>query len=165
MARVSLIAAVAENGVIGRENALPWRLPADLQHFRRLTTGHPIIMGRRNYESIGRPLPERTNIVVTRRTDYRAPGCIIAHSLEAAFDAAPGPEIFVIGGAEIYAQALARADRIYLTRVHARIAGDSFFPAVDWSGWRELTREHHASDARHEYAYTFITLDRPAVAP
>lgn len=159
--RVSLIAAVAENGVIGRDNALPWRLPADLKRFRRLTTGHPVIMGRRNYESIGRPLPQRANIVVTRRTDYRAPGCVVVHSLPEAFAAAGGaPEVFVMGGAEIYAQTISRAERLYLTRVHARVAGDICFPAVDWTAWDEVSRERHEADDKHAYAYSFITFER-----
>lgn len=164
--RVSLIAAVAENNVIGRDNALPWRLPADLKHFRRLTTGHAVITGRRNYESIGRPLPERTNIVLTHRRDYRADGCIVVHTLEDAFAAARGdPEVFIMGGAEIYAQTVDRAERIYLTRVHAEIAGDTLFPAVDWSVWREIARERHEPDAQHAYAYSFVTLDRDAPSP
>lgn len=164
--RLSIIAAVAENGVIGRDNALPWRLPADLKRFRRLTTGHPVIMGRRNYESIGHPLRQRANIVVTRRTGYRAPGCVVVHSLHDAFAAARGAsEIFVIGGAEIYAQTLNRADRLYLTRVHASVAGDISFPAIDWTAWDEISRERHEADAEHAYAYSFITLERVRSAP
>jgi len=159
--RLSIIAAVAENGVIGRNNALPWRLPADLRHFRRLTTGHPIVMGRRNYESIGRPLPQRTNIVVTRRVGYRAPGCVVVHSLEDALVAADGAaEIFITGGADVYAQTIERAERFYLTRVHANVAGDIYFPACDWSAWRETARDRHEADADHAHAYSFITLER-----
>src|SRR5690606_3178604 len=132
------------NGVIGRDNALPWRLPADLKRFRRITIGHPIVMGRRSYEAIGRPLPGRTNIVVTRRADYTAPGCTVVHSLEEALArAAASPEAFVIGGAQLYAEALPRAYRLYLTRVHAEIPGDTLFPAVDWASWREIERERH----------------------
>lgn len=164
--RVSLIAAVAENGVIGRDNALPWRLPADLKHFRRLTTGHPVITGRRNYESIGRPLPERTNIVVTHRRDYRASGCVVVHSLDEAFAAAHGsPEVFVMGGAEIYAQTIDRAERIYLTRVHADVPGDTLFPTVDWRIWREIAHERHEPDAQNAYAYSFVTFERCAPLP
>lgn len=159
--RVSLIAAVAENGVIGRGNALPWRLPTDLKHFRRLTVGHPVIMGRRNYESIGRPLPDRTNIVVSRRSDFQAPGCIVVPSLERAFAACrPAAEAFIAGGAEIYRQTMDRADRLYLTLVHAAVAGDTFFPPIDWSAWREIARTRHAADERHAYAYSFVELER-----
>jgi dihydrofolate reductase len=159
--RLSLIAALAENRVIGVNNTLPWRLPADLQHFRRLTIGHPVIMGRRNYESIGRPLPERDNIVLTHRPDYRAPGCKIVHTVDAAIAAAGAAgEIFVIGGAEIYAQTMARADRLYLTYVHANVAGDTYFPAFDGTAWREVERERHEPDERHAYAYSFVTLER-----
>jgi dihydrofolate reductase len=159
--RVSLIVAVAENGVIGKDNTLPWRLPADLKRFRRLTTGHPVIMGRRSYESIGRPLPERTNIVVTRRTAYQAPGCLIAHSLDAAFSLANGAtEVFVIGGAELYAQSLERADRIHFTQVHEQIGGDAFFPAFNRNDWRETARERHDTDPQHAYSYSFVTFER-----
>lgn len=159
--RVSLIAAMAENRVIGVNNTLPWRLPADLKHFRRLTTGHHVIMGRRNYESIGKPLPDRTNIVVTRNPDYRAPGCLVKHSLEDALTAVRGdPEIFVIGGAEIYRQALDRADRLYLTLVHARIQGDTYFPPFDEKLWRETGRERHEPDEKNLHACTFLVYDR-----
>jgi len=158
---ISLIAAVAENRVIGNGNALPWRLPADLKHFRELTTGHPVIMGRRNYESIGRALPQRTNVVVTRQPDYRARDCIVVDSLEAAFEVCgDASEIFIIGGAEIYAQTVDRAGRLYLTLVHAAVPGDTFFPEVDWSPWREIARVCHAPDERHCYAFSFVTFER-----
>ncbi|MBI3899370.1 MAG: type 3 dihydrofolate reductase [Gammaproteobacteria bacterium] len=155
------MAAIAENRVIGVRNTLPWHLPADLKYFRRLTVGHPIILGRRNYESIGRPLPERTNIVITRRTDYSAPGCRVVHTLEAALAAANGTsEIFIVGGAEVYAQTLAQADRLYLTFVHAVVPGDTFFPEFDLREWRELAREYHAADEKHAHAFSFVTLER-----
>ena len=158
--RVTLIAAVAENGVIGNANALPWRLPADLKRFRRLTVGHPIIMGRRSYESIGRPLPQRQNIVVTRGP-FVAAGVVVAHTLADAFaSVVDGAEVFVIGGADIYTQTIGRADRIYLTEVHARIDGDTFFPDFDRRHWRETERERHEPDAEHRYAYSFVTLER-----
>lgn len=164
-AQVSLIAALAENRVIGRNNALPWHLPADLKRFRRLTTGHPVILGRKNYESIGRPLPGRTNIVVTRDHSYRAPGCVVVDSLDAAFAAAGAAgEIFVIGGAEIYAQTIARAGRLYLTWVHAPVAGDTYFPSFDPRGWTEIERERHEPDATHAYPYSFVIYDRSNVA-
>ena len=159
--RISIIAALAENRVIGVNNALPWRLPNDLKHFRRLTTGHAIILGRKNYESIGKPLPERTNIIITRNRDFRADGCLIAHSLDEALALAKNdPEIFVIGGAEIYRAALARTNRLYLTRVHATIAGDTYFPEFDETEWREISRERHERDERHAYAYSFVVLER-----
>jgi len=158
---LSLIVAMAENRVIGRDNALPWRLPNDLKHFRRITTGHPIIMGRKNYESIGRALPDRSNIVVTRSPGYVAPGCVVTHSVEAALAAAgDDPEVFVIGGAELYAQTLAHARRMYLTLVHANVTGATLFPELDWSAWRESTRVRHEADAAHAYAYSFLTLER-----
>ncbi|HLF23981.1 MAG TPA: dihydrofolate reductase [Burkholderiales bacterium] len=159
--RVSLIAAIAENRVVGNANALPWRLPADLKHFRGLTTGHPVIMGRRNYESIGRALPQRTNIVVTRHANYHAPDCVVVDSLDAAFAACRGAsEVFVIGGAEIYAQTIDRADRLHLTLVHAAVPGDTLFPQIDWPHWREVARVRHAPDERHCYAYSFVTFER-----
>ena len=159
--RVSLIAAMAENRVIGVNNTLPWRLPADLKHFRRLTTGHHVIMGRRNYESIGKPLPDRTNIVVTRNPSYCAPGCLVKHSFEDALASAQNdPEVFVIGGAEIYRQALEHADRMYLTLVHAHIPGDTYFPPFDQSHWQEVSRERHEPDEKNPHACTFLVYDR-----
>lgn len=158
---ISIIVAMAENRVIGVNNTLPWRLPADLRHFRRLTTGHHVIMGRRNYESIGRPLPDRTNIVVTRNPAYRAPGCRVRHSLEDALrDVGNDPEVFIIGGAEIYRQALGKADRIYLTLVHATIGGDTRFPEFDTREWNETSRARHEADEKNPYAYSFVTYDR-----
>lgn len=158
---MSIIAALAENRVIGANNALPWRLPEDLKRFRRLTTGHAVIMGRRNYESIGRPLPERLNIVVTRNLSFRAPGCTVVHSPGAAFAAAGNAtEVFIIGGADVYAQTLARADRMYLTWVHAEVPGDARFPEFAVNEWTEVERTRHEADAGHAYAYSFVTLAR-----
>lgn len=158
---ISLIVAMAENRVIGRDNALPWRLPNDLKHFRRVTMGHPIVMGRKNYESIGKPLPGRRNIVVTRSPTFSAPGCVVTHSIDAALAAAgDDPEVFVIGGAELYAQTLVQAQRLYLTEVHAAVPGDTCFPPLDRRAWREIAREHHPEDSTHEYAYSFVTLER-----
>jgi dihydrofolate reductase len=152
---------MAENRVIGVNNTLPWRLPADLRHFRQLTTGHHVIMGRRNYESIGKPLPDRTNIVVTRNPEYRAPGCEVRHSLADALQDIHGdPEVFVIGGAEIYRQSMGDADRIYLTLVHADISGDTFFPEFDVREWNEISLTRHEADEKNPYAYSFITYDR-----
>lgn len=152
---------MAENRVIGANNALPWRLPADLKHFRRLTSGHHIIMGRRNYESIGKPLPDRTNIVVTRNTDYRAPGCLVRNSIEEALAAVRNDsEVFVIGGAEIYRQLLDRADRLYLTLIHSNIQGDTYFPEFNGHQWQEISRESHPADEANPHAYTFLTYAR-----
>ncbi len=159
--RVLLIAAMAENSVIGADNALPWRLPADLRRFRALTTGHPVLMGRRTWESLGRRLPKRTNVILTSNPDYTAAGAVVASSIDRALDAVHGAgDIFVIGGASLYAQLLPRAQRLYLTLVHARIPGNTRFPEIDWSEWIELDRERHEADAKHRYAFSFLTLER-----
>jgi len=159
--RLALIAAIAENGVIGRENRLPWRLSADLRHFKSLTMGKPVIMGRNTYESIGKPLPGRSNIVVTRDPGYRAQGCEVVHSLEQALEVAAGhAEVLVIGGAELYRLALERADRLYLTLVKAEVDGDTVFPEIEPRHWRELERESHHADQMNEYDYDFVTLER-----
>ncbi len=149
------------NRVIGRDNALPWRLPEDLRYFRRVTTGHPVIMGRRNHESIGRPLPQRLNIVLSRDPGFRAPGCVVAGSLEAALAAAgDDPEIFIIGGAELYAQTLALADRLYLTLIDAEFEGDARFPEFDRRDWRTVAREDRAPDEQNPFRYSFVVLER-----
>ena len=161
MTRIALIAAMAENRIIGRENRLPWRLPADLRRFKSLTMGKPVIMGRKTYESIGKPLPGRSNIVVTRDPDYRAPGCQVVHSLEQALEAGAGhAEVMVIGGAELYRQALGRAQRMYLTLVRAEVEGDTLFPDIEPQQWRELERESHRADEKNQYDYDFVTLQR-----
>lgn len=161
--RLAAIAAMDENRVIGANNQLPWHLPADLQHFKALTTGHPILMGRKTYESIGRPLPNRLNIIMTRDTNYQAAGCEVVHSITAALVVAKeqqAKEIFIIGGAEIYQQLMPHTQRIYLTIVHHAFTGDTFFPAIDMSIWQEIQRERHEADTNNLYAYTFITLDK-----
>lgn len=163
---VSIIVAAAENGVIGRQGQLPWQLPADLQHFKALTLGHPIVMGRRTFDSIGRPLPGRTNIVVTGQLAWPAPvGVLVAHSLPEALALAAqqpgGEEVCIIGGGEIYRQALPAADVVHLTEVHTTVPdGDAFFPTLPPTIWREETRTRHAPDARHTVAYSFVTLRR-----
>lgn len=155
---ISIICAVAANGVIGIDNRLPWTLPADLQRFKALTMGHPIVMGRNTYESIGKPLPGRTNIVVTRQPGLKICGALTAGSLEQALAlAANAPEVFVIGGANLYAQALPLADRIYLTEIHQDFDGDARMPAVDRTRWRETAREDHPADGSSP-AYSFVTL-------
>lgn len=159
---LAFVVAAAENGVIGRDNQLIWHLPADLKHFKQLTQGHPVVMGRRTYESIGRPLPNRTNIVVTRQADWQADGCETAQSVPAALELASqlDEQVFVIGGAEIYRQALPAADTIYMTEVHHNFEGDVTFPELDHAVWREEARERHEADDKHAYPFTFVTLRR-----
>jgi dihydrofolate reductase len=166
---VSLIAAVAENGVIGREGGLPWRLSTDLQRFKRLTMGHPIIMGRRTWDSLGRSLPGRTSIVVTRQSEFRppAPEVRVAHSLDDALATAsksPGgeTEAFIIGGGQLYAAALPKADRLYLTRVLAAVEGDARFPAYDESQWQLISSEYFSADAKNEYSHNYEVYERAA---
>ena len=158
---ISIIAAMSENQVIGHDNDLPWRLPADLAHFKSLTLGKPIIMGRRTWESLPGLLPRRRHIVVTADKDYHAEGCAVVHSIEQALTASGGaPEVMIVGGAALYAQMLPRADRMYLTLVHARLEGDTFFPRYEAAEWRELAREEHQPDQANCYAYSFVTLER-----
>ena len=163
---VTLVAAVAENGVIGNGNRMPWHLPADLKRFKALTLGKPILMGRRTFEAIGKPLPGRRNLVLTRATDLRLPGIEIVHSLEEALAAAAdSPELMVIGGAEVYRLFLSRAQRMHLTRVHAPVVGDTRFPNCDWNEWRKVERSTHPKDERNAFAMTFLVLERlPAPA-
>jgi len=158
---LSIVVAMDRNRLIGRGNTLPWRLPADLKHFKAVTMGKPIVMGRRTYESIGRPLPGRTNIVVSRDPRYAAPGCTVVPSIDAALAAADGaPEIMLIGGAQLYAELLPRARRIYLTRIDAAFEGDTWFPELAPGGWREVERSDHAPDGQNPYPFSFILLER-----
>lgn len=160
---VSLIVARGQNGAIGVNGTLPWRLPADLAHFKRLTMGHHIVMGRKTYESIGRPLPGRTSVVITRQADYKADGCFVVPSLDAALQLARErgeQEAFVIGGAEIYRAALPVADRIYLTEVEASPAADTFLPAFDPAEWARGDETFIAADERNQYSMRFVTLSR-----
>jgi dihydrofolate reductase len=164
---LSLIAAVAENDVIGREGQLPWRLSADLRRFKSLTMGHPIIMGRRTWESIGRPLPGRTSIVITRQTRYSVPFADVklAHDWDEAqhlaMESAGGEtESFAIGGAEVYRAALPHARRLYLTRVLASVEGDARFPPLNWEEWTLMTSEQHAADAANDYPHAFEVYER-----
>jgi dihydrofolate reductase len=159
---LTVIVAVADNGIIGRAGDLPWHLPADLRRFKQLTVGHPIVMGRKTWESIGRPLPGRTSIVLTRREEYPVPeGVLRARSLDEALALVPdADEVFVIGGEAVYAEALARADRLHRTRVHAAPAGDARFPEIDPTGWKLVRSESREPDARHEHALTFETWER-----
>jgi dihydrofolate reductase len=158
---------MSRNRVIGRDNDLPWHLPHEMRHFIRTTVGKPVIMGRKQFESMGKPLPKRTNIVLSRNDAFRPNGVIVVRDFDAAVAEAErvaartgAEEILVIGGAEIYALALARADRLYFTLIDTDLDGDTFFPAFDETAWREVGREAHAADERHAYAYTIRTLDR-----
>lgn len=161
MARISLIVAAAENGVIGRDGGLPWHLPADLARFKSLTMGKPLVMGRRTFESIGRPLPGRRNIVVTRQADFEAPGCDVVGSIDEAIEAASdADEIMVIGGGDLYRQVLPRADRVYLTRVHVECDGDVRFPELDPRQWSTAGKATHEADDTNDFGFTTMTLDR-----
>jgi dihydrofolate reductase len=163
---ISIIVATGDNNVIGKDNALIWHLPADMKFFKDKTTGHCIITGRKNYESIPekfRPLPNRTNIVITRQPDYKAPGTIIVGSVDKAIDTAKqtnDEEIFIIGGAEIFRQSLHLTDRIYLTKIYHSFEGDVFFPELNKDEWKEVARTKGITDEKNKYEYDFITLER-----
>jgi dihydrofolate reductase len=160
---VSLIVAVSENGVIGRGGDLPWHLPRDLRHFKSTTMGHHLIVGRRTWEELGKALPGRTMVVITRSRRFEAEGATVVHSLETALEAAGGDEEpFIGGGAEIYRMALARdlVDRLYITRVHAEIEGDTVFPEIDFDDWVLVSEEHHEADEKNEFACTFEVWER-----
>jgi dihydrofolate reductase len=153
---ITLIVAAADSGVIGRDNTLPWHLPEDLKRFKRLTLGKPVVMGRKTFESIGRPLPGRHNIVVTRDTNYRREGVTVVHDVDAAVRSAGDvPEIMIIGGADLFRLFLPRAGRLHLTRVHGDVAGDVHWPGIDEREWRLLESERHDIDERHARAFTF----------
>lgn len=159
MKPLSLIVAHANNNVIGNNNALPWHLPEDLKRFRALTTGHHIIMGRKTYESLGRLLPGRTTIIVTRNKDYKIEGALIAHSLQAALVLATGDaEPFVIGGAELYKDGLKFATKLYITEVQAEVLGDAYFEKIDLKLWQETSRENHLSENGLVFSYVTYTL-------
>jgi len=161
--QLSVIVAVADDGVIGSGNQLPWRLPDDLKRFKALSLGKPIVMGRKTYDSIGRPLPGRLNIVVSRQPGLQIPGCIVVSSVAQAIEAAGDvPEIVIVGGADIYRQVLPQVRTIHLTRVHATVPGDVHFPALAPDEWRELASEYHPADERHAHAFTFSRLERIA---
>lgn len=163
--RVCIVAALARNRTIGRGNRMPWHLPEDLRRFKQLTSGHPVVMGRKTFESIiattGKPLPSRDNIVITRSIDWNCAGCLIVHSLEAALGAAKNSkDVFVIGGAEIYALALPVARRLYLTEIDREFDGDTFFPEFDRSRWREISRHPRAAAGNDGLAYAFVEYER-----
>ena len=163
---LAMIWAMSENRVIGRDNKMPWHLSADLKYFKAVTLGKPVIMGRRTFQSIGRPLPGRTNIIITRQRDYQAGGAIIVNDVEAAIaegkraaEVTGVDEVMVIGGAEIYALMLDRARRLYITEINARYDGDAFFPEFDREHWVETSREHHESAGEGQPAYSFVVLN------
>ena len=157
---VSDVVAISENHVIGKDNKLLWYLPNDLKHFKEITIGHTIIMGRKTYESVGKPLPKRRNIIITRQR-ATIPGCEVVNSIEAALALCAGEdEVFIVGGTEIYRQSLALTDRIYLTIIHKEFEGDSFFPDINKEEWKEVSREDHQPDAKNPLPYSFITLER-----
>lgn len=159
---IALIAALARNRAIGFDNRMPWHLPEDLKRFRQLTTGHRVIMGRKTFDSIGRPLPGRTNIIISRSNTFNAPGCTVVHSVDEALAAADpaGVISFVIGGAEIYRQALGWASRMFLTEIDAEFEGDTFFPPIDKREWNEVRRERRNYDATRPIAYDFVEYER-----
>lgn len=163
---VSLIVAFTENGVIGFEGDMPWKLSADLKRFKRLTMGHHLIMGRNTYESIGRLLPGRTTIIMTRNAEYFAEGALIAGDLQQALALAKeagDEEAFVVGGGQVYQHALPQAQRIYATRIHTELSGDTFFPEVDWGQWQLIESTKHPPDSKNEYAYSFEDYERKAL--
>ena len=154
---ISLIAAMGRNMVIGNENKLIWHVPEDMKRFRGITRNKPVIMGRKTFESIGRPLPNRTSIIITRDKNYRADGCIVVHSVKESLNAAKGPEIMVIGGAQIYNEFMPIADRMYLTIIDEEFEGDAKFPDFDKSEWKEIHRENMESD---KYKFAFVDFER-----
>ena len=166
--RIALIVAMARNRVIGRNNALPWHLPGDLRYFRQITMGKPVIMGRKTWDSIGRPLPGRMNVVITRNVEWSVPvGAARVESLDAALVKADAQaeldgvdEVMIIGGGQIYAEALALVDRLYVTQVHAEVAGDAYFPVVNWDEWEEIGREDFSASDNNPYDYSFVIYQR-----
>ncbi len=158
---INIIVAASKNNIIGKDNDLIWHLSADLKRFKRLTTGHTIIMGRKTFESIGRPLPNRTSVIITTQTDYKAEGCIVVHSLEEALQfAQKEEEVFIIGGGSIYKQAMPLADKIFFTLIHDTFEGDTFFPAIDQQQWTVVQQEDHQPDEKNKYVYSFIDYEK-----
>ena len=158
---LSLIVAIDQKGVIGMDDAIPWRISSDMKHFKSITMGKPIIMGRKTHESIGRALPGRENIVISREENYSADGCTVLHSLEEALvHCSTAAEVVIIGGRNIYRQTLDKADRIYLTQVHADVMGDVYFPVFDMTEWTEVERVDFQPDSKNEYPFSFLLLER-----
>lgn len=158
--KISLIAAIAQNNAIGNENKLIWHLPLDLQFFKKTTLNGTIIMGRKTFDSIGKALPKRTNIVITANRNFNAPGCKVVADLNAALAIADGEEIFIVGGASIYTQSMSIAHRLYITKVHHSFEADTFFPEIDFSVWKEISREDHFKDDKHAYDFSFLIYEK-----
>ena len=158
---ISIIVAMDKKGVIGHEGDLPWHLSVDLKHFKAITMGKPLIMGRKTHESIGRPLPGRKNIIMTHSSGFIAEGCTVVHSLDDAFQAAgDANEVMIMGGAGLYEQSLERANRLYLTEVHADISGDVYFPEFNKDDWIEIEREDHSADDKNDFDFSFVVMER-----
>lgn len=157
---VSIVVATAQNNVIGNDNDLIWHLPADLKHFKSVTSGSSILMGRKTYESIGRPLPKRENIIITRQTGLLIEGCVVVNSLQEAINKAESEEVFIIGGGEIYKQAMEIADKIYLTKIHQDFEGDTMFPEIDPNVWKELSCVSGELDEKNKLKHSFLELVR-----
>jgi len=161
---LSIIVAVSENNVIGKDNDLIWKLPCDMRHFKETTTGHYIIMGRKTFESNGRPLPNRTNVIITRDENYKAEGCVVVHSLEDAIkEAKDDSEAFIIGGGVIYDLSMSLVDRIYLTKIHHSFEGDTFFPEINMDEWDVTEKRDFEPDEKNKYPFTILTLDRNSI--
>lgn len=159
---ITLIAAIAKNNALGKDNDLIWHLPADLKRFKKVTTGHPILMGRNTFESIGKPLPNRTSIIITRNNNYFIDGCLIANSIEQAIELVEGNDAFIIGGAQIYKEALKQnlVDRLDITVLHHEFEADAFFPKIDMNIWKEVAREDFKADEKNKYDYSFVSYER-----
>ncbi|MDP2541573.1 dihydrofolate reductase [Tenacibaculum discolor] len=159
---ITLIAAIAKNNALGKDNDLIWHLPADLKRFKKVTTGHPILMGRNTFESIGKPLPNRTSIIITRNNNYFIDGCLIANSIEQAIELVEGNDAFIIGGAQIYKEALKQnlVDRLDITVLHHEFEADAFFPKIDMNIWKEVAREDFKADEKNKYDYSFVSYEK-----
>lgn len=158
--KISIIAAIAQNNAIGMDNKLIWHLPTDLQFFKKTTLNHSIIMGRKTFDSIGKALPKRTNIVITKKADFIAPGCIVAHTLQDAIAKADSEEVFIVGGANIYAQSMSLADKLYVTHIHHNFEADTFFPVIDPLIWKVTFKEDHLKDETHAYDFSFVWYEK-----
>ena len=158
---ITIIAAVADNNALGRDNQLIWHLPSDLKRFKKVTSNHHVIMGRKTYESLGKPLPNRTNIIISRNTNFKAEGCVVVNSLQAAVEAAKEDENpYILGGAEIYQQAILFADKLDITFVHHQFEADAFFPEIQTCVWKETSSEYFKADEINLYDYSFVTYQR-----
>jgi dihydrofolate reductase len=159
--KISLIAAMGKNRVIGKDNKLLWKLPKDMKRFRTLTSKKPIIMGRKTYESIGRPLPNRTNIIITRDKNYKVQGCVVVHTIDESLDSAKdSDEVMIIGGCQIYKEFLPKANKMYLTYVDGEFEADAYFPEFNEDEWKVILKENHKKDEYHNFDFTFVNLER-----